>query len=333
MKELTSQEQPPRLERKMLDVAVGPHYRLGTGLAGIYQRWVIALLPAVIASIYYFGTAALRVFGLCICFAVALDYISERLAPSRDLTSNWSSISLALLFAFMLPLNAPWWLILVGCLFMIVIGKKFFGGVGAYPVQPAILATAILQLSWPARMDYTAALKNLDWSVSMIEPLRLVKTLGATAADQYQLKDMFIGHQVAGTANGMVLFILLGGLFLLLTREIQWQAPAGFLVGLLATAVILHVSSPEVYASPLFYLVSGGTVFMALFLITDHTTSPVNKVPLFLYGLLAGILLIFIRCYSQHVDGIAYAVLLVNLCAPLMDMIKPKVKGGQGENI
>ncbi len=333
MKELNTQEQPARLERKMLDVGVGPHYRLGTGLAGIYQRWVIALLPAILASIYYFGPAALRIFGLCICFSVVLDLIAEKLAPSRDLTSNWSSVSLALLLAFMLPLNAPWWLILVGCLMMIVIGKKFFGGVGAYPVQPAVLAAAILHLSWPARMDYTAALKNLDWSVTMIEPLRLVKTLGSAAAQQYQLSDMFFGYQVAGTANGMVLFIIIGGVFLLLTREIQWHAPIGFIVGLIATAFILHATAPETYASPTFYLFSGGTLFMALFLITDHTTSPVNNLPLFLYGLLAGILLIFVRCYSQHVDGIAYTVLLVNLCAPLMDMIKPKVKGGRNESI
>ncbi len=333
MNKLESPQNPVMVESHMLDVAVGPHYRLGTGLAGIYQRWVIALLPAIIASIYYFGTSALYVFGLCVCFSVAFDFIAEKLAPSRDLTSNWSSVSMALLLAFMLPLNTSWWMIMVGCFFMIIIGKKFFGGVGAYPVQPAILATAILQLSWPARMDYTAALKDFDWTVTMVEPLRLVKSLGAAAANQYQLSDLFVGYQVAGTANGMVLFILLGGLFLLFTREIQWQAPVGFLVGLLATASLLHMTNPETYAYPVFYLLSGGTVFMALFLITDHTTSPVNKMPLFLYGLLAGILLIFIRCYSMHVDGIAYAVLLANLCAPLMDMIKPKVKGGHYENI
>ncbi len=333
MKDSNVMEQPARLESHMLDVAVGPHYRVGTGLAAIYQRWAIALLPAMLASVFIFGTAALRIFGLCVGFAIILDVIAEKISPSRDLTSNWSSITFALLLAFMLPLNAPWWLILIGCFFMVVIGKKFFGGVGAYPVQPALLATAILQLSWPARMDYTAAMKNLDWSSTMIEPMRLVKTLGAAAADKYQWQDLFLGHQVAGTANGMVFFILLGGVFLLALREVQWQAPAGFFIGLLATASILHMSNPEAYASPLFYLLSGGTVFMGLFLITDHTTSPVNKLPLFLYGLLAGVLLIFIRCYSKHVDGIAYAVLLVNLCAPLIDMIKPKVKGGQNENI
>ena len=329
MKELKIFQQPSAPDKRMLDVAVGPHYRLGTGLAAIYQRWVIALIPAITASLYFFGPAALRVFCLCVCFAVAFDLLSEKIAPSRDLTSNWSSVSLALLLAFMLPLNAPWWLILMGCFLMIIVGKKFFGGVGAYPAQPAVLAIAILQLSWPARMDHTNALKSMDWSVTMIEPLRLLKSMGATAESQYHWLDLLLGRQVAGVAEGMVLFILMGGMFLLLAREIQWQLPVGFIVGLLAIATPLYLSDPHTVASPLFYLLSGGTLFTAFFLITDHTTSPVNKLPLFLYGILAGVLLMLIRIYSKHPDGFVFAVLLANLCFPLLDMIKAKVKGGK----
>ncbi len=327
MKELKMFNRTPPADTDMFDVAVGPHYRIGTGLVEIYQRWVMALLPAMAASLYLFGPAVLRIYGLCVCFSVLFDFISEKFAPSRDLTSNWSSVSLALMLAFMLPLNAPWWLIMIGCFVMVVVGKKLFGGVGAYPVQPAVLAIAVLQLSWPARMDYTAALKDIDWAVTMIEPLRLVKSVGAAGAEHYDWYHLLFGQQVAGVANGMVFFILLGGLLLLLMREIQWQAPAGFLLGLVATAGLLQSTDPVTFASPLFYLLSGGTVFMGLFLITDHTTTPVNKTPLFLYGLLAGVLLILVRGYSRHVDGIAYAILLVNLCAPLLDMIKPKPKG------
>ena len=327
MKELKMFDQTSPTSTDLLDVAVGPHYRLGNGLAEIYQRWVIALAPAMAGSFFIFGSSVLRIYGLCVCFSVLFDFIAEKFAPSRDLTSNWSSVSLALLLAFMLPLNAPWWLIMIGCFLMVVVGKKFFGGVGAYPVQPAVLSIAVLQLSWPARMDYTAALKDMDWSVTMIEPLRLLKSVGAEGADYYNWYDLLFGHQVAGTGNGMVFFILFGGLLLLLMREIQWQAPAGFLLGIVATAGLLHIIDPAAFASPMFYVLSGGTVFMGLFLITDHTTSPVNKTPLFLYGLLAGVLLILVRGYSKHIDGIVYAVLLVNLCAPLLDMIKPKTKG------
>ena len=329
MKELNIVNNSTAPVKPMLDVAVGPHYRLGDGLAEIYQRWVIALLPAIGASLYFFGPASLRVFCLCLSFSLAIDFIAEKLAPSKDLTSNWSSVSLSLLLAFMLPLNASWWLIFVGCFFMVIVGKKFFGGVGAYPAQPAVLAVAILQLSWPNRMDNTAALYSFDWPVTMVEPLRLLKSMGASAEAQYHWYDLLLGRQVAGTADGMVLFILLGGIFLLAIREIQWQLPLGFILGLMATATLLHSLNPEAIASPMFYLLSGGTLFMGVFLITDHTTSPVNKVPLFLYGILAGVLLMLIRGYSKHVDGIVFAVLLANLCFPLLDMIKPKVKGGK----
>ncbi|TKB27541.1 hypothetical protein FCL47_05235 [Desulfopila sp. IMCC35006] len=329
MKELKIVQLPTPAKKPLLDVAVGPHYRHGSGIAQIQQCWVIALIPAMLASLYFFGPAALRVFGLCVCFSVGFDLLAEKLAPSRDLTSNWSSIVLALLLGFMLPLNAPWWLIMIGCFFMVIVGKKFFGGIGAHPAHPAVLSLAILQLSWPGRMDNTDALKNIDWSVTMIEPMRLLKTLGASAEGQYTWFDLLVGHQVAGTANGMVLFILLGGIFLLLAREIQWQLPVGFLIGLIGSATILHLTNPDVFATPVFYLLSGGTVFMGFFLITDHTTSPVNRTPMLLYGILGGVLLILIRGYSQHIDGIAYAILLLNLCSPLMDMIKPKIKGAE----
>lgn len=327
MKEIKIVPLPAAPAPRMLDVAVGPHSRHGTGIAAVHKRWVLALIPAMAASLYAFGPDALRVFGLCVFFAVSLDLLAEKVAPSRDLTSNWSSVLLALLLAFMLPVNAPWWIILTGCFFMIIVGKKIFGGVGAHPVHPAILSLAILQLSWPARMDNTDALKAMDWSVTMVEPLRLLKSMGTSAEAHYHWLDLLLGRQVAGTADGMVLFVLLGGLFLLFAREIQWQLPVGFIIGLMATASLLHLTNPEVFASPIFYLLSGGTIFVGFFLITDHTTSPVNRLPMFLFAMLVGILLILIRGYSKHVDGIVYAVLLANLCSPLMDMIRPKVKG------
>jgi electron transport complex protein RnfD len=328
MKELNIVQQPAKpTTSRMLDVAVGPHFRHGTGIATVNQIWAIALLPAMLASFYFFGPPALRIFGLCVFFAIAFDLLAEKLAPSRDLTSNWSTILLSLLLAFMLPLNAPWWLILAGCFFLVIVGKKLFGGVGAYPAQPAVLSLAILQLSWPERMDHTDAMKSMDWQVTMIEPMRLLKTIGSAAESEYHWLDLLLGRQVAGTAEGMVLFILIGGIALLLFRMIQWQLPVGFLLGIVLTSTILHITTPETFASPVFYLLSGGTLFMGFFLITDHTTSPVNRLPMLLFGILAGVLLILIRGYSNHVEGIVYAVLLANLCSPLLDMIKPKVKG------
>lgn len=322
-------QQPGPTDSSMLDVAAGPHCRMGTGIAQINQRWIIALLPAIAGSIYYFGPASLKIFGLCVIFAVAIDLLAERFAPSRDLTSNWSSILYALMLGCMLPLNAPWWLILTGCFFMVVVGRKLFGGIGAFPAHPVALSIAVLQLSWPGRMDHIAALKDLDWQTAMVSPLRMAKSVGASAESHYHWLDMLLGRQIAGTGEAMVLFILIGGLFLILIREIQWQVVAGFIIGLVITASLMHLSDPQTFASPLFYLLSGGTLFMGIFLITDHTTSPVNRFSMFCYGILAGVLLMLIRGYSQHADGIVYAVLLANLCSPLLDMIRPKTKGAE----
>ncbi|THB76210.1 MAG: hypothetical protein D6B25_10195 [Desulfobulbaceae bacterium] len=331
MKELKMYQQPLHRDTGMLDVGSGPHLRIGDGLSTVHQRWLIALLPALLGSLYLFGFASLRVFGLTLLFALFFDLLAEKFAPSRDLSSNWSTVVLAIIFSFMLPVNAPWWLIGVGCFFMIIVGKKLFGGVGAYPAHPAALSIAILQLSWPARMDHTDALKGMDWQITLIEPLRLLKSIGSSAQEQYQLLDLFLGRQAAGSAEGLVFLILIGGLFLLFIREIQWQLPIGFLVGLMGSSFLFNLYDPNTFGSPLFYLLSGGTLFMGLFLITDHTTSPVNRTPMFIYGFIAGILLILIRGYSKHVDGIVFAVLLANLCSPLLDMMKPKVEGVENE--
>jgi electron transport complex protein RnfD len=244
--------------------------------------------------------------------------------PTKDIAANWSSALLGALFGLLLPVNAPWWLILVGCFIMIVIGKKLFGGLGAYPVHPAALAGAMLIVSWPSRMDYTAALASFNMDFPIIEPIRLIKTLGSSAEGSYSLMDMFIGQQTAGAGNAMVLYLLIGGLFLLLVRQISWQIPAGFFIGVALTGFALHAYNPELFATAQFHLLAGSTVFAAFFLMTDHTTSPVNLLPMLLSGLIGGIILVLIRSFSHHYDGIIFTILLVNLCNPLLDRIAPK---------
>lgn len=262
--------------------------------------------------------------ALSIAFSVAIDAVVNWWFPSKDITANWSSALLGALFGLLMPINAPWWLILVGCFIMIVIGKKLFGGLGAYPVHPTALACAMLMLSWPKRFDYTAALAGFNLDFKMIEPIRLIKTLGATAEESYNLLDMFLGHQIAGAGNGMVLYLLIGGLFLLLARQVPWQIPAGFLAGVAVTSLALHAYNPALFATMQFQLLAGSTVFAAFFLIPDHTTSPVNPLPMFLSGLIGGIILVLIRSFSNYYDGVIFTVLLVNLCNPLLDRIVPK---------
>jgi len=323
---------PAASPAKRLDVAVGPHFRAGGTLAGLQARWLIALVPAVAASVYTFGLGALRVLCLAVFFSLAIDTLAERVVPSRDRTTNWSSVTFGILLAFFLPFNASWWLVLVGCLLMIVVGKKLLGGWGGYPVHPVLMAMAALQVSWPERLDYTRALVGIDWAGPLVEPLRYVKSAGGGAEALYSWQDLLLGRQAAGIGNAMVLFLLLGGLLLLLMREIPWQLPCGFLSGLLVTAVTVRwLGQPGEFASPQFYLVAGSTVFAAFFLITDHPTSPVGSLAMLLYAALGGMLLMLIRAFSVYPDGVVFAILLVNLTAPLIDRIARPVVGARSE--
>ena len=314
------------LDRR-LNVASSPHWRDGSSVDGTQKLWLLALMPAMIASVWLFGSHSLRIIGLAVVFSVSLDALSNWIVPSKDKTTNWSSVTLAVMFAFLMPYDVSWWLILVGCFIMIILGKKLFGGLGAYPVHPVLLSYAMLRVSWPDRFDYTASLISVDWGVRMIEPLRLVKTVGSSMEHVYYWQDLLLGKQVAGIGNALVLYLLLGGLFLILTRQITWQIPVAFIVGNLLMAGILYLANPAQFASPVFYILSGGTVFAAFFLATEYSTSPVNPVPMLIYGFLGGVLLMLIRAFSNYTDGVVFAVLLINLCNPLLDRITPRVYG------
>ena len=312
---------------KTLNVAGHPHWRDGTGLAGLQKIWLLALSPAIVASIWLFGMKSARIMGLAIAFSVLLEALCNAVVKTKERTTNWHSVTLAVLFSFVMPCDAPWWLVLVGCFIMIVIGKKLFGGYGAYPVHPAILSYAMLLVSWPRRFDYTASCSLIDWPVKMIEPLRLIKTGGSAMADMYRWQDLLLGKQVGGIGNALVLYLLLGGILLLILRQVPWQIPAAFLAGHGLMAWILCLIDPDQFASPFFYLLSGSTVFAAFFLAPEHTTSPANRLPMFIYGLLGGVLLMLIRAFSVYTDGLAFTILLINLCYPLLDKITPRVLG------
>ncbi len=210
---------------------------------------------------------------------------------------------------------------------MIIFGKKIYGGLGSYPVHPVLLTVAMLSASWPSRFDYTLSVIGKDWGIKMIEPLRLIKTLGNSAEQVFSPGDLILGNQVAGLGNAMVIWLLIGGIFLLLMKEITWHIPLSFLSGVFIMAIILCLVDSEKFTSAHFHLLSGSTVFAAFFLATEHTTSPVNNIPMLLYGLLGGCLLVIIRSFSVYYDGIAYTILLINLCNPLLDAITPKIQG------
>ena len=197
---------------RLLNVSANPHWRGGGSLSRMQLLWLVALLPAAAAGVYYFGWYSLRVMGLAVGVSVILDALIGLMLPSRGETFSWNSAVLGLLLAMLLPVSAPWWLVVVGCVLTIGVGKRLFGGWGAHPVHPVALGYAMLAVSWPERLDRTASLLWALWETNMVEPMRLVKTLGSEAGAAYDKLDLLLGQQVAGAGNGMVLWLLLGGL-------------------------------------------------------------------------------------------------------------------------
>lgn len=307
------------------NVAANPHWHDGSSLPAIQRTWLLALLPAIVAGGILYGWPALRVVALSVAASVLAEVLWNRIVTNRDRALNLSSVTLGVLLAFVLPVGAPWWLVVIGAFLTILIGKKLYGGWGAYPVHPVALSYAVLLVSWPSRLDYTASLAAQAWSTAMVEPMRLVRTLGSAATADYDLIELLLGRQVGGVGNALVLWLAIGGLFLLLVREIPWQIPLGCIAGILGCAWILGLFLPDRVPDPLFHLLAGSSVLVVFFLSTDHTTSPVNAWPMVLYGLLTGILLVLMRTFSIHTDCAIFAVLLANLCSPLLDRITPAV--------
>lgn len=316
-------------QEPQLNVAANPHWRDGSSLAGTQGLWLAALLPAAAAGVLAYGLPALRVLCLACSAAVIWDALANRLLPGKDHTTNLSSLTLGLQLGLLLPVDAPWWLVAIGAFLTVVVGKKIFGGWGGYPVHPVALSFAMLSVSWPARLDYTASLAGAALAMPPVEPLRLVKTLGPAAEGVYGRLDLLLGNQVAGIGSGMVLYLAIGGIFLVLVRQVPWQIPAGAIAGVAGCAVLLGAAAGGRCASPPFHLLAGSTALTVFFLLGEHTTSPVNPRPMFAFGLLAGALLVLIRTFSDHVDGGIFAVLLADLAAPLLDRWAPRVRGAE----
>lgn len=318
-----------RPDQNLLSVAEGPHWRDGSSLQSTQWLWLLALLPAAVAAAFWGGWPALRVMTLAAGVAVLVDALAERLAPSRDHTGNWSSLGLGLLLACLLPINAPWWLVTVGVGVTVIFGKKLYGGWGGYPVHPVALGYAMLAVSWPERLDRTAAMVGADRLPVAVEPVRLLQTQGAAAEAAYAPLDLLLGQQAAGVASGMVLWLVLGGLFLVAVRVVPWQIPLGCLLGVAGGTWLAGLMAPSQAVTPTFHLLAGSTAFMAFFLLGESTTSPVNRWPMLLYGLLGGLLLVLIRAFSIHSEAAIFAVLLVNLASPLLDRVTPGVRGSE----
>lgn len=308
----------------VLTVTVAPHVHCGRSIKGYMSETIIALLPAAIMAVIAFGLGAMRVMALSCAVAVVCEALCNKAAKQEPSIDDFSAIHIGLLFAFLLPASAPWWLVTIGSAVSIVLGKMIFGGLGGNPLAPALVGWTACRISWGPAMDTNATMLMSD----LPAPLQQLKFFGLESIQSLDSVNLIMGNQLGGLGEVQIAALLAGGAFLLVRRHISWEIPFSFLGGVIITAWIYQMIDANAYASPLFHLLSGGTIFGAFFLATDPSASPIGRIPSLIFGLMAGTMVIVIRVYGIYPDGVPFAILLANLFTPLLDRIRPKPFGG-----
>jgi electron transport complex protein RnfD len=284
------------------------------------------LIPAIFAALYYFRADALRVMVLAVTTALLCEAGMQKFLK-RDITiADGHAVLIGLLFAFLLSPSVPWWLVVVGAASAIIVGKLIFGEMGNNPFNSVLVGWVMIRISWPEKLSYW--IEPFGGEIPD-PPLEVFKFDGLEAFIDYdfQLLNLFLGQQAGGIGTICGIALLAGGIYLLSKRIISWHIPAGLLVTVFVFSGILWLIGKEANLNPFFHLVTGSTVLGAFFLATDPVTSPATRWGKLCYGIMIGLLIMIIRAWGKYPDGVAFAILLANASAPLLNKIRSRPYG------
>ena len=321
----------------------------------IMFKVLLALVPGIAAYVWIYGGGILVSLTLATLTALAAEalLLKIRQRPVKPYLMDMSAVVTAWLLALALPPLAPWWLVIVGTFFAIVIAKQLYGGLGYNPFNPAMVGYAVLLISFPLIMTkWPAPLSLAEHPLSFMDQLHFIFGHGlptdmkvdaitsATPLD-YLKTQLMLKHEVASITQAPIFGVvgakggelvtgayLLGGLYLLQQRIISWHLPTVFLAALAAISFAFYVIDPSHFANPLFHLMSGASMLCAFFIITDPVSGPTTPRGKIYFAAGVGVLTYLIRVYGGYPDGVAFAVLLMNMCVPLIDALtQPRVFG------
>ena len=321
------------MNNNKLTVSHAPFWHDGDSLFKMNLNIMIATLPAIIFGIIQFGAPAVGVLALSLSSAMVWELIMNIISKKKISIGDLDSALIGLVFGMMLPATSPWWLVITGTFVAVVIGKMIFGGMGANPFNPALVGMAFLMLSWKVFFDFDAAYVNYEFNFTALAPLAALKFQGVSAvAGFFPLSDLIMGKQVGAIGSTFGLGLIIGGIYLILRGYIRWEIPVSFIAGIIITALCFSMANPDTYAGPMLHLFSGYTLIGAFFLATENSSSPANRIPMFIYGFSAAAMIILMRNIGVYADGTVLAILLLNLVNPLIDKIRPKALGKGANN-
>jgi electron transport complex protein RnfD len=344
-------------------IASSPHNHNKAETSALMRLVIYAVLPGIFAQWYFFGWGNIIHISLAVTTAIFCEFIVLSLRNKKNTRKqlfDGSAILTAILLGICLPAIAPWWVSVIGAAFAIVVVKQLYGGLGHNPFNPAMAAYVMLLISFPLQMtswqppltlmtidldlgntlsviftDFTRegySVQQLRTNIdgfTMATPLDTVKTnigLGFTVFES--MEDTIFGEHFALGWEWVNVAFFIGGLILVAKKAIAWQTPLSFLLSLFLCSFIAYSISPDTSASTMFHWLTGGCMLGAFFILTDPVTSATSTKGRLIIGALAGLLVYLIRTFGGYPDGIAFAVLLCNMAAPLIDQYtRPRTYG------
>lgn len=315
------------LNQKKFIVSHAPFWHDGSTVTARSYNMIIAALPAVLFGFISYGMPAVGVVSLSISSAIVWELLFNKISKRTISIGDGNAALIGILFGMLLPATSPWWLVVTGTFVAVVIGKHIFGGIGGNPFNPVLIGLAILMMSWKDFFDFNEVLVNYDLGFAMVYPLSALKHLGTSGIDAFNTADLLMGQQSGGIGATFGLGLIIGGIYLIIKGFIRWEISVSFLAGVFITALLFNLVNSAQYAGPVFHLLTGYTLIGAFFLATEDSSSPVNFIPMLIYGAGAGIMTVLIRNIGAYVDGMVFAILLMNVVNPLVDRIRPKALG------
>lgn len=311
------------MDQEKLTVSCSPHIHAADGTRDIMLDVVIALIPAMLGALYFFGLRSLCVMAVSVAACVVFEFLYRKILKKDTTVGDCSAIVTGLLLAMVCPVTIPYWTIIIGDFFAIVVVKQLFGGIGCNFLNPALAGRAFL-FSYPVIMTtwvapYTA-LNLIGSNVDAVTSATPMSYLHQGLLPNTTIFDSFLGNVGGCLGETSAVLLLAGGIYLMVRRVISPRIPLAYLLTVAVIAYLFPQGNDRITWLG-YQLFSGGLMLGALFMATDYATSPVTKGGQIVYGIGCGLITMFIRYFGSYAEGVSYAILIMNVTVLLLDKI------------
>lgn len=329
----------------LLNISPSPHTHGNESTRKLMFNVALALVPALFASVFYFGLGAVIVTSTSVLSCLLFEYLVQKFILKKPVSiTDGSALVTGLLLAFNLPSNIPVFIIVIGSFVSIVIAKMTFGGLGNNPFNPALVGRVFMLISFPVQMTSWPVPSGFETgyidATTGATPLAIIKEGIKNGESISQLMEkvptpsqMFLGNMGGSMGEIAAAALLLGFVYLLIRKVITWHIPVSVIGSIAIFTAILWLVNPEKNADPMFHILAGGVLLGAIYMATDYVTSPMVPKAMIIYGCGIGIITVVIRVYGAYPEGVSFAILIMNAFVPLMNAyIKPKRFGEEVKN-